>query len=78
MEETPILYVRGFNHGYMLTKYLPDLVVKMVKQISPKGDYLSGFFSGKEEWELEQDRIQLDELQQLHNKSNDREQELEK
>jgi hypothetical protein len=78
MEETSALYVRGFNHGYTLAKDIPDLVAKIVKQLSPENDYLSGFFSGKEEWELEQNRIRLDELKQLRNQSKERGYDLEK
>ncbi len=76
MEETPALYVRGFNHGYTLAKYLPELLAKIVKKINPNSDYILGFFSGKEEWELEKDRIHLDELNQLRNQSKDIEREL--
>lgn len=78
MEETSALYVLGFNHGYTISKYLPDLITQIVKQLSPINDYLSGFFSGKEEYELELEQVQLNELKQLHNQSKDLEQGLEK
>ena len=72
-------YIKGFNHGYLLTKHLPELVANLVKQIKANAsDYLAGFFSGKEEWELEFSRAQLDELKQLRDKSNDRDQDLER
>ena len=70
-------YIRGFNHGYLLTKHLPDLVAKLVKYFKVStSDYLSGFFSGKEEYELEVSLIQLDELGQLRGKAKDRERDL--
>lgn len=72
-------YIKGFNHGYLLTKRLPDLVAKLVRQIkTTTSDYLSGFFSGKEEYELELNRIQLNELESLRNPSIDKEHDIEK
>lgn len=71
-------YIQGFNHGYLLTKHLPDLVTKLVKQIKETtNDYLSGFFSGKEEYELENSREQLRQLKNIRNKSLERGQERE-
>jgi hypothetical protein len=56
-------YIRGFNHGYLLTKHLPDLVAQLITHVKETAtDYLAGFFSGKEEWELEYSREQLGEL----------------
>ena len=65
-------YIRGFNHGYMLTKHLPDLVAKLVKHIKETtSEYISGFFSGKEEYELELNREQMSELDKLRMNSRD-------
>ena len=50
---------------------------QITKTLEPTNDYLSGFFSGKEEYEIELGEIQLDDLEQLRNKSKDREQGLE-
>jgi hypothetical protein len=69
-------FVRGFNHGYMLTKHEPKLVWEMTKTLQPTTDYLDGFFSGKEEWELEHSREQLSELDRLRNNGKDRERDL--
>ena len=67
-------YVRGFNHGYLLTKHVPDLVGKLVVSLkAPTNDYLSGFFSGKEEYELELKHEKLDDLDQIRRKANDQE-----
>lgn len=71
-------YIQGFNHGYLLTKHLPDLVVKLITSIREiKNDYTVGFFSGKEEYELEVSKTYLTELQQLRGKSKDHGLELE-
>lgn len=72
--ETQEQYVRGFNHGYLLTKHVPDLVGKLTASLKAStNDYLSGFFSGKEEYELELKQERLDELDQIRRKANDRE-----
>lgn len=71
-------YIKGFNHGYTLSRYEPGLTTKIIKNLNPANDYLSGFFSGKEEWELEQSRSQLDEIQRLRDNSKDREQDKER
>jgi len=72
-------YIRGFNHGYLLTKHLPELVAKLVKHIqSTANDYLAGFFSGKEEYELEYSRDQLNEMEKLRDRAKDIERDIEK
>ena len=61
------LYIKGFNSGYLLAKHEPELLGKVLKNISPKKDFVEGLFSGKEEYELEYSRTQLDELNHLRN-----------
>ena len=67
------LYIKGFNSGYLLAKYMPVLLTKIVKNVSPTNDFVEGLFSGKQEYELEYSRTQLDELNLLRNKSENRE-----
>lgn len=73
------LYIHGFNHGYLLTKHLPDLTAKLIRGIkSATGDYMAGFFSGKEEYELEISRARrLNELRQIRDDSKERGYDLE-
>lgn len=71
-------YIQGFNNGYTLARYEPNLVTKITKNLSPTNDYLDGFFSGKEEFELENSRDQLHSLQKLRDQSKNRENYLEK
>ena len=71
------LYIKGFNHGYALTRHEPGLTAKIIKMLKPTTDYLSGFFNGKEEWELEHSLIQLETLRQLRNQCKNSEQGLE-
>jgi hypothetical protein len=78
MEQGEQQFVTGFNNGYLLAKHEPDLLTKLVKTLEPKNDYLSGFFSGKEEFELEVQKNQLNELGNIRNKSKDRNLDLDK
>jgi hypothetical protein len=72
-------YICGFNQGYLMTKHLPDLTAKLIKRIDRNaGDYSAGFFSGKEEYELEATRTQLNELRNIRNSSNEREHDLDR
>lgn len=72
-------YIKGFNHGYLLTKHLPDLVAKLLKHIkNATSDYLAGFFSGKEEYELEQSKEQLNELRQIRDNNKEQDRDLER
>ncbi len=65
-------YINGFNRGYLIAKHEPGLVGKMIKTLQPTNDFLAGFFNGKEEWEIEHSRVQLDELKQVRDQSKDR------
>ncbi len=49
MEDTEKRFTRGFNHGYLLAKYTPSLLAKLVKRLTPSNDYFQGFFSGSKE-----------------------------
>ena len=71
-------YIRGFNFGYLLAKYLPALLAKIVKNVRPTNDFTEGLFSGKEEYELEHSRTQAEEIRQLRNASKSRDKGLER
>lgn len=76
MEQNEINYTNGFNHGYLLSRYEPGLLASIVKNVSPHGDYLEGFFSGKEEHELEQTWDQVAELSRLRDNAKERDHDL--
>jgi hypothetical protein len=79
MELNEQQYIRGFNHGYLMSKHLPDLVVKLIKNIKETtNDYLAGFFSGKEEYEHEMSKSQLNELKQMRHRANDKDLEIDR
>ena len=76
MEHNEQLYIKGFNRGYTITKYLPDLSAAIINNIGSTNDFIDGFSSGKKEYEQEKDRAQLNELDQMRNKSKEQEKEL--
>ena len=78
MDQNEQLYIKGFNRGYTITKYLPDLSTTILKNIGTNNDFIEGFACGKEEFEQEQTRVQLDELKQVRNKFNERNKDLDK
>lgn len=78
MDKQEQQFIRGFNHGYLLARYLPDLMAKIVKGINSTSDYFHGFFSGEKEWELENSRIQLDDLKHIRTESKSRERNIER
>jgi hypothetical protein len=49
MEE--IQYKEGFNNGYLLAKYEPNISDQLPKDTHSPNLYLQGFFSGKDEFE---------------------------
>lgn len=66
---------KGFNHGYLLSKYEPKLLTLLLRDIKPENSYILGIKSGQTEYEQEQQRNQLLTLKQLRNKNIDRERE---
>lgn len=71
-------YTRGFNNGYLMAEHEPILLSSILNGLSPSSDYLEGLFNGKEEYELERDRIRMDELSRLRGDSIDKDQDLER
>lgn len=61
-------YTRGFNSGYVLAKYNPNLLIKVVKGLAPTTEYLGGFFSGKLEYELENLRQETKDVENIRAK----------
>jgi hypothetical protein len=48
-------YIKGFNEGYLLTEYLPDLSEKLAT-LKAEGPQLRGFRDGREEFLNEKDK----------------------
>lgn len=47
------LIQKGFNDGYLLAKYQPELAAKLAKQQNEQSPYYTGLVSGKAEYEAE-------------------------
>ena len=62
METNEQQFITGFNNGYLLAKHEPALLNQIAKTIEPVNDYTSGFISGKEEYEIEVQKIRLSDL----------------
>jgi hypothetical protein len=71
-------FITGFNQGYLLAKHEPALTASLSESVKPSNDFLEGFVSGKLEYTLEQERVQLQELQNLRDQSKNLHRDLER
>ena len=62
-------FSKGFNSGYILSKYQPNLLATVLKGIQPTNDFLAGLFFGKREYEIENAKLQIEDLKQVRKKS---------
>lgn len=46
-------YIAGFNSGYKVARYEPELAASIIKQPHVSSPYFSGLISGKNEYDLE-------------------------
>ena len=53
------LFMTGFNSGYILTKYAPDLANKLITNQASPGEYHKGLSAGKQEFQMEKTRERL-------------------
>jgi len=70
-------YQKGFNNAYVLAEHEPVLLDAITKELAPTTEYLGGFLDGKQQFEFDRERIQLEELKGLRNNSNEHNLELE-
>ena len=69
-------YFQAFNNGYTLAEYEPMLLYTISKNLSSSSIYINGLFAGKEQFEIEKDKMILDELSRLRNTANKRNNDL--
>ena len=51
------IYIKGFNAGYLLEKYLPSLSQLLVRNIqNSEGDFFEGFIAGSNEFLAEKSK----------------------
>jgi hypothetical protein len=55
-------YIKGFNNGYKMAKYKPELVEQMGDSIKGVNDYEKGLLGGIKEYQQEQEKLRIDEL----------------
>lgn len=65
-------YIQAFNNGYVLAQHEPDFSDMLTPSLTPINSYLQGFLAGSKQHELETNKEQLFDLQQLRNKSQNR------
>jgi hypothetical protein len=68
MELNEQQFITGFNNGYLLAQYEPEILNTMLSKINPVNSYIAGMNYGKQEYEIEQQANQLDDLGKLRNK----------
>jgi len=55
-------YTKGFNNGYKMAKYKPELVAQMGDSVKGVNDYEKGLLGGIKEYQQEQEKQRLDDL----------------
>ena len=71
-------FVRGFNDAYILAAHEPVLLSDMSRSLNPTNDFFEGFFAGKDQWQIEQEKSNERELSALRNRSKERERDSDK
>lgn len=71
MEDQEALFIKGFNGGYLLEQYEPNLLAKVLKTLNLSNDYLEGLSSGQKEYQQERIRLEMERLSQLRDKGKD-------
>lgn len=64
------LFIKGFNGGYLLEKYKPELLANILKNIDTTNVYLAGLSKGQFEYQKEI-RLELENLSQLRDRGKD-------
>lgn len=64
-------FITGFNSGYLLAKYEPQMLTILLKDAQPVNYYLQGMSSGQKEYELRRIKKHMDELEQIRERNKD-------
>lgn len=65
MELNEKKFIAGFNSGYLLAKYEPQMLTVLLKSVQPINAYIAGISFGQKEYELGKSKSHLDELRQV-------------
>ncbi|MBK6544239.1 MAG: hypothetical protein IPO78_10095 [Saprospiraceae bacterium] len=71
MELNEKQFIAGFNSGYLLAEYDPQLLTSLLKNIQPIDSYISGMSFGQKEYELGLVKNHLNELTQIRQVNRD-------
>jgi hypothetical protein len=69
-------YMSGFNSGYKLAKFQPDLVEKIQSSLSESVEFDRGLLDGIKQWEQEKEKIRAEELNNLSAETEEQENDL--
>lgn len=66
-------YTAGFNSGYLIARYEPGLLTKIIQAgLTATNNYLEGFFSGSKQYAIEYAQMQEKELETIRDEANRR------
>lgn len=65
------LFITGFNSGYLLAEFEPQLLILLLNNVQPNNSYMRGIFAGQKEFELGKETDKLDTLKMLRQKKRD-------
>lgn len=55
-------YIKGYNASYLMSQYEPQLLTELLSTMEGRDDYENGFIDGREQYNLEIEQKELDEL----------------
>ena len=65
MEANDAQFIKGFNGGYLLEQYEPDMLATVLKNLDLSDDFLQGLSDGQKEYQQERIRTELKKLSHL-------------
>lgn len=71
-------YIQAFNNGYVLAQNEPKILIAITKRLVPSNNYLEGLFAGKGQFEFDQEIEKLTKIEELRNRSKNRDKEIER
>jgi hypothetical protein len=74
MEVNEKQFIAGFNNGYLLAEYEPQILNSILQNIKPDNSYVFGLTFGQKEYDFRKDQNHLDEFELLRQKNRDEKQ----
>jgi hypothetical protein len=75
MEAEELTYIKGYNQGYKLRLYSPELYELLIESLTEENDYQRGVLEGAAQAEKEKENERLAELNEITDE-NEQDQEL--